>query len=114
MRRGPSAVGVWPYSRPASRCRPGGATPRAGAAVAGAPRPRSSVRFDVEESPALTPTWKSASWNRAPAPARGRGADGTGAAVDASPELRDGGGAGAAPEDDPEWANAEAKADRSW
>jgi len=68
--------------------------------VAGAPRPRSSVRFDVEESPALTPTWKSASWNRAPAPAPARG--------------RDGAGAGAAPEDDPEWANAEAKADRSW
>ena len=66
----------------------------------------------MEESPALTPTWKSASWNRAPAPRRA--ADGTGAAVDASPELRGGDGGAHNPEDDPEWANAEADADRSW
>ena len=76
------------------------------------PRPRSSVRFDVEESPALTPTWKSASWNKAPAPRRGGSGNGVGVAVDASPELR--GGDAAAPEADPEWANAEANADRSW
>ncbi|GAB4824172.1 hypothetical protein N2152v2_011218, partial [Parachlorella kessleri] len=34
------------------------------AAAGGAPRPRSGVRFDVEPSPALTPTWQSSSWSR--------------------------------------------------
>jgi hypothetical protein len=30
----------------------------------GAYKPRSSVRFDVERSPALTPAWKSSGWSR--------------------------------------------------
>lgn len=38
-----------------------------GCAGKGASRvPRSSVRFEVEQSPATTPSWKSNAWNRAP------------------------------------------------
>jgi hypothetical protein len=49
------------------------------------------VRFEVEPSPALTPTWKSTSWSRQQQQQQQQG--GTGAAGDESPELRgDGGG----------------------
>lgn len=42
------------------------ATARGGDAGAGtgAYKPRSSVRFDVERSPALTPAWQSSGWSR--------------------------------------------------
>ena len=69
------------------------------------PRPRSSVRFDVEESPRLTPTWRSAAWNRPPAALR----DG-GARQYASPVLQ----GGDIRPSDPAWATAEAQADRDW
>ncbi len=81
------------------------------AAGPGVPRKRSSVRF-VEDSPVLTPSWKSAAWNRAPA-APSRGQPGGGQLVERSPELR-GGARGGAVEGDAEWEGAEAQADREW
>lgn len=56
------------------------------AAAGAAPRPRSGVRFDVEASPALTPTWQSSSWSR-DAAAKKRAAGG-GRDVERSPDLR--------------------------
>lgn len=68
------------------------------------PRKRTNVRF-VEDSPVLTPSWKSAAWNKKPQP-RGAGQD-----VERSPELRQGGDA---PPPDSEWEQAETQADREW
>ena len=68
------------------------------------PRKRTSVRF-VEDSPVLTPSWKSAAWNRKPQ-LRSAGQD-----VERSPELRHGGDAAPA---DSEWEQAEVQADREW
>ena len=80
-----------------------------GAEMGAPPRKRSSVRF-VEDSPVLTPSWRSAAWNRKPAqPPRSSGAE-----VDRSPELRGGSGAAAPVEGDPEWEGAEAQAERDW
>ena len=78
---------------------------------AGVPRKRSSVRF-VEDSPVLTPSWKSAAWNRKPANPTGS----AGQEVERSPELRGGAHApaAAAVEGDAEWEGAEAQADREW
>lgn len=70
------------------------------------PRQRTSVRF-VEDSPMLTPSWKSAAWNKKPA-ARGAGSE-----VERSPDLRGAGGTTAIP-GDAEWEHAEAQADRDW
>ena len=53
----------------------------------------------------LTPSWKSAAWNRKPQP-RSAGQD-----VERSPELRPGGDAAPA---DSEWEQAEVQADREW
>ena len=68
------------------------------------PRKRSSVRF-VEDSPMLTPSWKSAAWNKKPA----SNSAGPGSA---SPELRPSGDS--AVPGDAEWEHAEAQADRDW
>lgn len=56
------------------------------------------VQFDMAPSPALTPTWKSTSWNRSALGAKVGGTGGTtggtagGEDVERSPELRPGGG----------------------
>ncbi|CAL5219753.1 g1653 [Coccomyxa viridis] len=71
---------------------------------AAAPRKRTNVRF-VEDSPVLTPSWKSAAWNRKPQ-ARSAGQD-----VERSPDLRPGSDAVPA---DSEWEQAETQADREW
>lgn len=68
--------------------RPGGATPArgAGGAATGASGIVSSigrVKFEVEASPALTPSWKSTSWSRPKRP----GANAGGEAGDESPKL---------------------------
>ena len=53
------------------------------------------VQFDMAPSPALTPTWKSTSWNRSALGAKvggGGGAGGSGGGdVERSPELKPGG-----------------------
>lgn len=68
------------------------------------PRKKTNVRF-VEDSPVLTPSWKSAAWNRKPQPGT------AGQDVERSPELRHGTDAGPA---DSEWEQAETQADRDW
>ncbi len=73
----------------------------AGAAV---PRKRTNVRF-VEDSPVLTPSWKSAAWNKKPQ-SRSAGQD-----VERSPDLRPVSDAVPA---DSEWEQAETQADREW
>lgn len=55
----------------------------------------------------LTPSWKSAAWNKKPPP-RSAGAE-----VDRSPDLR-GASTAAGVAGDAEWEEAEAQADREW
>lgn len=61
----------------------------------GAYKPRSSVRFDVERSPALTPAWHSSSWEkqRGPKPGERRSVERSpDLAPDRNAEVRRGGG----------------------
>ena len=48
-------------------------------------RQRAKIRFEGEESPALTPSWLSASWNRRPDP--GAGPPGVALEGEGSPKL---------------------------
>lgn len=62
------------------------------------------VQFDMAPSPALTPTWKSASWNKA-IPSHNDGSKRSGEVLERSPELRggeDGGGIKKSEKDDDE------------
>ena len=62
---------------------------RAGAG-GGASATPGRVRFDMAPSPALTPTWKSTSWNRSAMGTKVGGTGGVGADVERSPELKPG------------------------
>ena len=76
-----------------SSARPGGSS-RAGGAAATPGHPGGGrVRFDLAPSPALTPTWKSTSWNRSALGAKvggGGGGGGVGEDVERSPDLKPG------------------------
>jgi pre-mRNA-splicing factor ATP-dependent RNA helicase DHX38/PRP16 len=80
----------WDAAAPAGDVARAGGGGGAGGA-GGAHRPRTSVRFDpVQPSPASTPSWKSASWNRteaAPLPLQHGGGGGGGQPEARSPAL---------------------------
>jgi pre-mRNA-splicing factor ATP-dependent RNA helicase DHX38/PRP16 len=90
---GTSAVDLPTAARPGSSVRlgPGGATGASGTGGGAASVGR--VRFEVEQSPALTPTWKSTSWARQK---KAGGAAGGGEEGAESPVLGEGGDDGTA------------------
>ena len=80
-----------------------------GGNATGGYKPRSSVRFDVERSPALTPAWKSSSWAKAAPSKRGERRD-----VERSPDLAEGRGGAATEADVREREESERQLDRDW
>ncbi|KAF6263292.1 P-loop containing nucleoside triphosphate hydrolase protein [Scenedesmus sp. NREL 46B-D3] len=95
---GASTADLPTAARPGSSVRAGagGATGASGTGAGAASVGR--VRFEVEQSPALTPTWKSTSWARQQKP--GGAAAGAGDGGGESPVLGEGGDDGAAGFDD--------------
>jgi pre-mRNA-splicing factor ATP-dependent RNA helicase DHX38/PRP16 len=90
---GASGVDLPAAARPGSSIRagPGGAT--GASATGGGAASVGRVRFEVEQSPALTPTWKSTSWARQKKAGAAAGGGEEGAE---SPVLGEGGDDGAA------------------
>ena len=79
---------------PAAAVPGGAATPRGSVAGGGRGGGGNRVQFDMAPSPALTPTWKSTSWNRSALGSKvgGGGVGGSGGGdVERSPELKPGG-----------------------
>ncbi|KAK9816661.1 hypothetical protein WJX72_003431 [[Myrmecia] bisecta] len=72
---------------------------------ASVPRPRSSVRFEVEPSPVITPSWQSNSWNK-------KKTSQSNGEREPSPELRPDGEAVLARDEN--WQQAEKQVDRDW
>ena len=68
----------------------GGSSVRGSSRSGGASATPGRVRFDMAPSPALTPTWKSTSWNRSAMGTKVGGTSGVGADVERSPELKPG------------------------